>query len=466
MEMKTKVKMTTLQSYIVKFVVYIIAVVLTVIVATFLFFTVGFSSGTLRYANYAESLVQQAVNNIKEAPTVTVEMIPEELHYVVLHKESLDIISGNMSDSEIKKASAAINGNENNGLSNDIYTIIERENEYCVIHYRIAIQFANPLLRKYIPMPAIAYTIAIILFLGGGIYFNIYRFSKNLKQELEQLNDVTEKIVEEDLSFTLQPTRFIEFDKVLHSLDSLRIALQQSIHAQVVQEKNKQEQMSALVHDIKIPITIIRGNAELLSISNITESQTEYTDEIVDASQQIEKYIKYLVHVLHHDNDYKVNKSTQKVDDFLSLIEKETKAFLAQSTVNFKLENRLPNDLVWEIDTDSMYRAFMNVIMNAKEHSTEEGAIILTAYDDTEYIYFDIVDQGVGFTEEALEKGKEMFYTADRSRSTSEHHGIGLAFANKVVQVHLGELSLKNNQDENGGCVVFKFPKKQIVSMI
>lgn len=461
--MKTKVKMTTLQSYILKFVVRIIVIVFITIFATLIFFTVGFSSGILRNANYAEKLVQQAENNIKKASTVTVEMIPEELHYVVLNKSNLVIVSGNMSQSEIKKATAAINKNENGGLSNDIYTVIERENEYCVIHYRLAIQFADPILRKYVTMPAIAYTIATILFLCGALYFNIYRFSKRLKQELAQLNDVTEKIVEEDLSFSLQPTRFLEFDRVLHSLDSLRIALQQSIHAQVVQEKNKHEQMSALAHDIKIPITIIRGNAELLSISTLTETQTEYTEEIVDASQQIEKYVKYLIHVLQHDSDYIMNKRIAKIADFLSLIEKETRAFLAQATVSFNLENNIASNLMWEIDIESMYRAFMNVIMNATQHSTEAGIIMLITYEDIEYIYYNIVDQGAGFTEEALQKGKEMFYTTDSSRSTSEHYGIGLAYASKVVQGHHGELLLGNNCDGTGGRVIFKFPKDRIL---
>jgi signal transduction histidine kinase len=463
MEMKRKVKMTTLQSYIVKFVVRIVVIVLIAILATLIFFTVGFSSGILRNANYAEKLVQKAENNIKKASTVTVEMIPEELHYAVLNKDNLDIVSGNMSQSEIKKAIAAINKNENDGLSNDIYTVIERENEYCVIHYRLAIQFADPLLRKYVPMPAIAYTIATILFLGGALYFNIHRFSKSLKQELERLNDVTEKIVEEDLSFSLHPTRFIEFDHVLHSLNSLRSALQRSIHAQVVQEKNKQEQMTALVHDIKIPITIIRGNAELLSISPLTEDQTEYTEEIVDASQQIEKYVKYFIHVLHHHSDYKMNKSTIEIANFLSIIEKETRAFLAQSSVRFNLENKIASGVVWEIDNESMSRAFMNVIMNARQYSMETGTIMLIAHEDGENIIFNIIDEGTGFTEEALHKGKEMFYTADSSRSTTEHYGIGLAFASKVAQAHHGELLLENKCDGTGGCVIFKFPRDRIL---
>lgn len=55
-----------------------------------------------------------------------------------------------------------------------------------------------------------------------------------------------------------------------------------------------------------------------------------------------------------------------------------------------------------------------------------------------------------------------MFYTADSSRSTTEHYGIGLAFASKVVHVHQGELLLENKCEGTGGCVIFKFPKNRV----
>lgn len=418
----------------------------------------GLATGGLRPADYSAHLVEEAKGTIRSAEQVTPEMIPDGLHYVILSKDHLEAVGGNMSPSETEKARKAMEGTLINQFGNHVFTSIERPGEYCVIHYRMAAQFSNPYLRQLIPFPEIVYIVLVFISFLVAFYTNLRSFSKFMKHELRKLKVITEKIKEEELDFAAQAASIIEFQEVTDSLDSLRTALKQSIEAGLEQEKNKQEQISALAHDIKIPMTIIRGNTELLSLSSRDETQSEFTQEIIAASLQVEQYIKLLVQMSQSDEMLKKQVQRAEIEDFLAELQKDTHSLISTKDISFVLDNRIPPQVAWEIDAHLLQRALMNIIMNGMEFTPAGHAITLTAYLEHHAACFEIVDEGPGFTEEAIRRGKEMFYSGDKSRSNTGHYGIGLAFANKVIQIHKGTLQLQNDENTGGGHVRITVP--------
>lgn len=446
------------QSHLFKFTLKISVTLVAIGLIAALVPTIGLMLGILQPANYSERLVAEAKETIQLAKSVTPEMIPGGVHYVVLRKDHLEVVSGNMSQSEIKKARKYIDGTHLSGLGNDVYTPIERSDEYVVIHYRLAVQFTSPILHKLIPFPAVVYAVLAIACFFGALYANIQQFAKLMRAEFSKLNVITEQIKTEELDFVVGASAITELQQVMDSLESLRTALQQSIQAQLVQERSKQEQISALAHDIKIPITIIRGNAELLSLSSQKEAQGEFTQEIITASQQVEHYIKLLVQMSQSEERFSQQLQLEPIQDFVLAIQKDTEAIALNRGVSFILDNRIPLQSTWEVDDHLMQRALMNILMNGLDFTPAGLSLTLTAYLEGDMVCLEIVDEGPGFTEEALQRGKDMFYSGDKSRSNTGHYGIGLPFANKVIQIHKGTLQLHNDLNTGGGHVKIMVP--------
>jgi signal transduction histidine kinase len=391
-------------------------------------------------------------NTTKE---VTSKLIPENLNYVILDKQTLNVKKGTMSDSEIKRAKLSVKDPQ---LGTNVYEVIERSNEYCVIHYQFAVQFKNPILRKLLPYPELTLIGLFIIILLITLYILSLQFSNKIKNELSKFSYITEKIEKQDLDFDVQNAYFIEHQRVMDSLDSLRCNLKKSLTIQFEQEKNKREQISALAHDIKIPITVIKGNAELLTLTQKDEKALDYTNEIMGATGEIEHYTGLLIDASKNDEAFVLHKEKNNINEFLNIIEKDTLSSIGNSNIAFNLNNRIPKESIWNVDCVSMKRAFMNIIINALEHTKDKTSLSLETSLKDNLASFIITDSGDGFSPEALKKATELFYTDNKSRSQTGHYGIGLAFANKVIKAHNGSLHIQNDIHTGGGQIVILLP--------
>lgn len=323
---------------------------------------------------------------------------------------------------------------------------------------KLIVQFQSETLRRLIPYPELTAIGIIAIILIIVLYVFTLQFSNKMKKELNKFSLVTEKIEHQDLDFKVQRVYFAEYQKVMDSLDSLRLSLKKSLTTQFEQEKNKREQISALAHDIKIPITIIKGNAELLNLTQKDNDALDYTSEIIEATNQIQEYIQLLVDVSQNEKTFNINRKEQGIKEFINIIEKNTRSSIGKHNIYFKLNNYLPKEITWNIDLQLMERAVMNIIINALEHTPEQKSLNLEVSLKGDFVSFVITDEGNGFSDEAIKRGKEMFYTSNKSRSQTGHYGIGLAFADKVIQAHKGSLLLQNSPDTCGGQVLILVP--------
>ena len=129
------------------------------------------------------------------------------------------------------------------------------------------------------------------------------------------------------------------------------------------------------------------------------------------------------------------------------------------------LEKRLQVDIQKEmlparifIDEEQFYRAILNVIANAVEHTPEYGKVILTVQVATDVIRFIVTDGGCGFSPKDLNEATKQFYRGDPSRNAGNHHGMGLYIAQSIVQRHAGTLQIDNDLLAGGGKVTITIP--------
>ena len=106
---------------------------------------------------------------------------------------------------------------------------------------------------------------------------------------------------------------------MLQSMDQMREALKQSLHRQWNMEQVRREQMAALAHDIKTPLTILRGNAELTLEAEELAEVKEYAEEIREETKTIENYLQVLQEMLLSER----NQTTAKTKTDLLRLQKK-----------------------------------------------------------------------------------------------------------------------------------------------
>lgn len=325
-----------------------------------------------------------------------------------------------------------------------------------IIQYDLLAHFRNPLLHKMIPYPEL---LMLLLLLGCVILFAVItasKFSKKLKQSLISIITTTEKIGNQDLDFDITPTQISEFNSVLNTIEKLKVALSSSLKEQWNKEQQKKTQLSALAHDIKTPLTVIKGNAELLEESGSSKENKELITYIQSSSETIEKYLELLMSVVNN-NSIHIDKNVISLRNFLHDVSTESVALCKTKNIVFQLKNTVKYDTIY-VDGALLKRAIMNIVDNAVRYSDTNSEIDFTITENESYIIFHIADTGKGFSEESLKKATQEFFTEDTSR-TNQHYGLGLSFAKAIAEIHQGILELRNQIDAKGAIVSIKILK-------
>lgn len=412
-------------------------------------FNILVNTGAVYPANYAEKKISEAYEIIQNADEVTEDVIPPLCRFVVFTLNG-DVVSGNMQKDSIKIAWEVVNDGQASGRY--FYKVIKRQDEYVVLQYSLTPQYRSAFLRENLIGPQ--ELIAIIGILSGTaiILSSSLRFGRKMKLKMQPLMDAVDRIKQQDLEYEASYCGVKEIDDCLLSIDEMRNALKDSLERQWNVEQEKNRQMSALAHDIKTPLTVVRGNAELLSETDLTEEQKTYTDYISGSALQIQKYVQTLIEVTKSVEGYQYSPENVSTEELLCDIKKQAYglAEIYNFTINWKEQY---NSEIISVVYDQIVRAVMNVITNAAEHTAPNGAIDICIEEPYGKLKFIVEDTGIGFTKEALKHGTEQFFMDDASRNNGVHYGIGLFTAKTIAEKHGGEMLLTNSERTGGAKV-------------
>ena len=326
-----------------------------------------------------------------------------------------------------------------------------------VLRYSSAAQFSNQTLRRVFPSADLVLIAVVVLEILCLLVVISSLFGRYLGKRMEKLLVAAHKIEQQDLEFTAEKTKIAEIDRVLDAFDHMKLALKESLARQWQDDKMRQDQLAALAHDLKTPLTIIRGNTELLLDLPLSDEQKECADYIETSAIQMQNYVQTLIEVTKSWESTQLN--LQKVD--VSCLLQETKNQISGlcAVNNIRLYwNCSQYPAVVTADHDFLIRALMNVLSNAVEHTPQGGEITMEVSQREKMLSFVITDTGKGFSAEALKHGTEQFFMEDESRNSKSHYGIGLYVAASVAQKHGGRLILENSQATGGAKVTLEIP--------
>ena len=421
-------------------------------------FSLGYRFGLVIPANQVESDLYAVRNDIETSKVFNPDILPDGTSYVFLTREF-----------KLKKSNMPVNLQEESLLNYQFknahggkygyFQSFERSDGIVIVNYQLTPRYGNEWLNQHFPnanlMMIGSMMVSILLIFVVLTLF----YANKLRQQLRPILKATEKIAEQDLDFQTSQSTIKEFNQVLSGLDYMRAALRDSLMENWKAEQDKQNQISALTHDLKTPLTVARGNAELLAMTPLDEEQTDLLEHFQKGIAQVDSYVQELSELNKTSLTKTLTLEDISVREFVEDIYNQTLSLAQTKQINVVFDKKeIKKEIIGHWDRTLLNRAFMNIVSNAVEHTPSGSQLLLTARVEEDEFKFICLDSGPGFSLESLEKATQLFYQEDKSRQSRNHSGLGLTIANDIIRLHHGSLGLSNDDSTGGAKVTIILP--------
>ncbi|MEC0227515.1 sensor histidine kinase [Paenibacillus alba] len=286
-------------------------------------------------------------------------------------------------------------------------------------------------------------TFLLILILTNGVL--TYFVSRSIIRPLKSLKRAAEEIKEGNLDFEVIRHSDDEIGELSTAFEEMRRKLKKSVELQLQYEENRKELISNISHDLKTPVTAIKGYVEGImdGVTNSPDKLDRYIRTIYNKAADMDRLIDELFLFSKLDLG-KVPFQFENVDlgQYVQDCAQELQFDMEKKGVQFAL-TELPKSLLFvTADRDKLRRVLLNIIENAIKYSEEGNCrITLTLREIDGNAVIQIIDSGQGISEEALPHIFDRFYRADPSRNTATGgSGLGLAIAKQIMEEHGGRI--------------------------
>lgn len=425
------------------------------IILAILTFTAFYNVGLIIPANHTENLILKSKQEISNAKEFNEALIPNGARYMFLSPNG-EMIKTNMDATIQLKAK---NFHNRKGISTPSSSFIEfkRSDGYVVINYSVEPHYNNDWMKKHFPSINLLLSFLLIIFCFISAFVATLIWAKRITRQLSPMLEVSDKIANQELDFDIGSSNIREFNDVLNSLDKMKIALSDSLRENWIQEENKRSQISALTHDLKTPVSIVQGNAELLKETELTNEQKEYVSYIIKNSQRISDYTKALMEMNKSNKFDGLNLKKVKVSKIIERVSTIAREItLIHNRSISKSINCEDGDIM--IDMKLFERVIQNIFSNAIQYSPDKSNIDLLIMTTDKTLSMSVIDEGPGFSNEDLIRGTEQFYRGDKSRHSATNYGLGLYNSSKIMLLHNGRIILENNLDKPSARVKLELP--------
>ena len=447
-------KPTSLKASFWKFLCMLLIGLMVSVAIPFSLILAGTRMGFITYADYSERSAKNLVPIIAATPDLTDVQLPMGCKYLVLDK-NYQMRETSLEGEDLDRAMEyALSGKINENL-NKQYLFVTRENEYVVLQYYIGSQFINEWFYNHFPSPEILLYILMGINCIAVCVILTAKFAKNMRAQLSPLFEATEKVAEQNLDFEVGHSKIKEFEDVLCSFSDMKNNLKSSLEKQWSAEQLQKEQIAALAHDLKTPLTVIQGNIDLISETELDDEQRLYAGYIIESSGQMGVYIRTLIDISRTVAGYQLNLEEFDIADYMEQIEAQANSLCLTKEICLHMETGA-NLGTFKADKLLLERAIMNVIGNAVDYSSSKGAVYVAAQKTDQFLQISITDEGSGFTPEALHHAQDQFFMGNKSRTSTMHFGMGLYITSSIIKQHNGQLILKNSDMTKGAQVIIK----------
>lgn len=282
----------------------------------------------------------------------------------------------------------------------------------------------------------------ILVFTALSIGLWIYR---SIATPLVKLKKATQNIKEGNLDFVLEVEGDDEFSELCRDFEEMRKRLKESAEEKVLLDKENKELISNISHDLKTPITAVKGYVEGImdGVADTPEKMDRYVKTIYNKTNEMDHLINELTFYSKIDtNRIPYTFSKLNVEDYFSDCAEEVGLELETRGIELVYANYVESGVQVIADGEKIRRVIHNIISNAIKYMDKpKGIIQIRVKDVGDFIQVEIEDNGKGIAAKDLPSIFDRFYRTDVSRNSSKGgSGIGLSIVKKILEDHGGKV--------------------------
>lgn len=378
----------------------------------------------------------------------------EDARFTVIDLEGNVIADSNVADNstmENHKDREEVKEAQNEGIG---YAIRESETLNMPMLYVATLsENGNYILRIAVPFSGLEQYVGIIIpaiFISIGVTLIISlilanRFSKSVTKPLTEIAEELLKLKEENPEFHFQQYKFDEMNVIADTTLKMSNAMKESMHRIEFEKMVRQEFFSNASHELKTPLTSIRGYIELLEHDMATNEnmKKEFLSRIKKEASNMTNLINDILMISRLETkEAEVVLSEVRVcplvDEVCKTMEPLAKEYQVTLTTSCK-------PLTMKANAQQLQELFSNLISNAIKYNKPGGKVEVTVSSETKELVIIVADTGVGIPEDARQRIFERFYRVDKGRSKKVGGtGLGLSIVKHIVNYYEGSISVES----------------------
>lgn len=294
--------------------------------------------------------------------------------------------------------------------------------------------------------------LVILIFTSVSVGLWIYR---SVATPLVKLRKATQNIKDGNLDFVLDVEGTDEFAELCRDFEEMRRRLKESAEEKLVLDKENKELISNISHDLKTPITAVKGYVEGImdGVADTPEKMDRYVRTIYNKTVEMDHLINELTFYSKIDtNRIPYTFSKLNVEDYFSDCAEEVGLELETRGIQLCYANYVDSDVQVIADGEQIRRVIHNIISNAIKYMDKgkgmKGIIQIRVKDVGDFVQVEIEDNGKGIAAKDLPYIFDRFYRTDVSRNSAKGgSGIGLSIVRKILEDHGGKVWATSRED-------------------
>ena len=310
-------------------------------------------------------------------------------------------------------------------------------------------------------------SVILVLFLTAAMLMIwIYQ---SMVTPIRKLQVAAENIKEGNLDFSLdtEGTEQDEMNELCVTFEEMRRRLKENAEEKIRTEKESRDLISNIAHDLKTPITAVKGYAEGIidGVANTPEKIDRYVRTIYSKANEMDTLINELTLYSKIDtNKIPYNFAKINVEEYFADCIEEIGVDLETKGIGLAYYNYTEKDVVIIADPEQIRRVVNNIVGNSVKYMNKANGFINVRIKDVgDFIQVEIEDNGRGIPQKDLPYIFDRFYRGDVSRnSATGGSGIGLSIVKKIMEDHGGKI-WATSKEGTGTIMYFVIRKYQEV---
>ncbi len=287
--------------------------------------------------------------------------------------------------------------------------------------------------------------------------------NQDIYKPIKELSVAMRKIAEGDFDYRLTGKQEDEVGRLYDNYEQMRLQLKENAEEKLQNEKKSKELVSNISHDLKTPITSIKGYVEGImdGVADTPEKMDKYIKTIYNKANDMDKLINELTTYSGIDsNKIPYHFHVLNIADYFQDCVEEVGLDLEQKDIQLNYTNLAPADTCIVADPEQLKKVINNIISNSVKYmGHDKGIIDIRILDEGESVKIEIEDNGKGIASKDIGNIFERFYRTDSSRNSLQGgSGIGLSIVKKIIEDHGGYVWATSKEGE-GTCMHFVIRK-------